>query len=116
MDSLAVAARAINNIIGGATVTGDQRQADRPGGTGEQSGELHPVHRIVGRRARAGIPACAPAGHQHGREAALVPTTYQEWVVGATPTAARRSRLFAHSSNPGEPRVQTILKSLAGAG
>ena len=61
VDSLQVAARAINNIIGGATLTGANGKPGRPAGAGEQAGELREVHRIVGHDHRTpGSRACAP--------------------------------------------------------
>ena len=47
VDSLAVAARAINNIIGGATLTGANGKPGGPAGAGEQAGELRQVHRVA---------------------------------------------------------------------
>ena len=68
VDSLAVAARAINNIIGGATLTGAKRQADGPAGPGEQAGELRPVHRVAGHRVAGRVPRPVrqPGGHPGG--------------------------------------------------
>ncbi len=64
IDSLEVAARAINNIVGGATLTGERRQLGGPAGPGEQLGQLPALHRI-GRAARPhGLPQrVRPAGH-----------------------------------------------------
>ena len=42
---------------------------------------------------------------------------YQEWVVGATASAANNvSVLFENANNPGNPQVQAILQTLPGAG
>ena len=39
----------------------------------------------------------------------------KDWVVGATATAAQNvSVLFQNASNPGNPQVQAILKTLPG--
>jgi hypothetical protein len=46
-------------------------------------------------------------------QAALVADTYRQWVVGAAAAAAYDvSVLFSNASNPGNPQVQAILKSL----
>jgi hypothetical protein len=46
-------------------------------------------------------------------QAALVADTYRQWVVGATAAAAYDvGVLFSNADNPGNPQVQTILKSL----
>jgi hypothetical protein len=118
VDSLAVAARAINNIIGGATVTGTN------GKPTVQSGlESDPANcaRYTGSSAvvsHAGFPSmCAQPVTSTTGQAALVADTYKDWVVGATPTAAYDvSVLFANSNNPGNAQVQAILKTLPGAG
>jgi hypothetical protein len=117
VDSLQVAARAINNIIGGATVTGTD------GNPVVQAGlESSPANcvRYTGSAAvtsRQGFPAvCArPITTAAGR-AALVADVYLKWVVGAPPSAAQDAALlFQHASNPGDPQVQAILKHLPGS-
>ena len=60
IDSLAVAARAINNIIGGATLTRKNGTPGGPAGPGEQSAQLPAVHRFPGRGRPGGFPVCAP--------------------------------------------------------
>jgi hypothetical protein len=115
VDSLAVAARAINNIIGGATLTGaGGRPVVQPGL------ESSPAHcaRYTGSAAiisRKGFPSlCArPVTSQRG-QAALVADVFRKWVVGAAPQAAQDAAvLFEHSNDPGNTRVQAILKHLA---
>jgi hypothetical protein len=115
IDSLAVAARAINNIIGGATVTG----AD--GHPVVQSGlESHAANclRYTGSAAltsRKGFPSvCARPVASPAGQAALVADVYQKWVVGAAPRdAADTAVLFANAQNPGDPQVQVILNRLS---
>jgi hypothetical protein len=118
VDSLEVAARAINSIIGGATVTGsDGNPVVQPGLESEPANCL----RYTGSAAltsRAGFPSlcarpiAAPAG-----QAALVSDVYQKWIVGAAPRAAQDAAvLFENSGNPGSPQVQAILERLPGAG
>lgn len=114
IDSLEVAARAINNIIGGATVTGTA------GNTVIQPGlESDPANcvRYTGSAAltsRKGFPSlCARPVTSPAGQAALVSDVFQKWVVGATPVAAQNAAiLFENAKNVGDPRVQAILKNL----
>jgi hypothetical protein len=116
IDSLQVAARAINNIIGGASLTGSNgKPAVQPGL------ESNPANcaKYTGSAAvitRAGYPdICAsPVSSQSG-QAALVADVYQQWFAGAAPVFAQyASVLFQNANNPGDPQVQAILKSLFG--
>jgi hypothetical protein len=116
VDSLQVAARALNNIIGGAT------SMDANGKALVQPGLLSdPANcaRYTGSRvltSRSGFPSlCArPVSSPAGR-AALVADVYQKWVVNASPQAAQDAAvLFANAQNPGNPQVQAILKRLSG--
>jgi hypothetical protein len=114
VDSLEVAARAINNIIGGATLTSaDGRPVVQPGLEGYAANCV----RYTGSAAlfsRAGFPSlCARPVSSTAGQAALVADVYQKWLVGAAPLAAQdAAMLFANASNPGDPRVQAILKQL----
>ena len=116
IDSLEVAARAINNIIGGATLTGSN------GAPTVQPGlESNPANceRYTGSAAvitRAGFPnICAEPVTSPAGEAALVADVYQQWLVGSPPAAAQdASVLFENANNPGNPQVQAILKTLSG--
>ncbi|HEY1322399.1 MAG TPA: hypothetical protein VGF32_19230 [Streptosporangiaceae bacterium] len=117
-DSLEVAARAINNIIGGATLTGASgKPVVQPG----LESKPENCARYTGSPAivsRAGFPSrCAsPVTSQEG-QAALVADVYQRWMPGATPVAAQNaSVLFANAGNPGNPQVQAILKTLPSSG
>jgi len=117
IDSLQVAARAINNIIGGATLT------DAKGNPAVQPGlESKPANcaRYTGSSAvisRAGFPnVCAQPVTSAAGQAALVADVYRDWVVGATATAAQNvSVLFQYAGNPGNSQVQAILHTLPGA-
>ncbi len=116
IDSLEVAARAINNIIGGATLTAaNGSPAVQPG----LESKPENCARYTGSAAiisRAGFPSmCAsPVTSREGR-AALVADVYQQWMPGATPVAAQNAGvLFENADNPGDPQVQAILKSLPG--
>jgi hypothetical protein len=118
IDSLEVAARAINNIIGGATLTSTN------GSPAVQPGlESKPANcaRYTGSPAissHAGFPSlCAsPVSTQQG-QAALVADVYQQWMPGASSAAAQNvSVLFANANAPGNPQVQAILKTLPADG
>ena len=117
IDSLTVAARAINNIIGGATLT------NAKGAPAVQPGlESNPANcaRYTGSSAvisRAGFPdVCAQPVTSVAGQAALVADAYREWVVGATIAAANNvAVLFENASNPGNAQVQAILRTLPGA-
>jgi hypothetical protein len=116
-DSLQVAARAINNIIGGATVTGsDGNPVVQPGLEGSPAN----CARYTGSAAvtsRQGFPAlCARPVTSAAGQAALVADVYLKWVVGAPPSAAQDAAvLFENADNPGDPQVQAILKHLPGS-
>ncbi len=114
IDSLEVAARAINDIIGGATLT------DANGNPVVQGGlESRPANcmRYTGSAAvvsHVGFPAvCARSAASPAGQAALVADVYKKWVVGASAKVAQEAAvLFENSKNPGDPRVQSILKHL----
>jgi hypothetical protein len=114
IDSLAVAARAINNIIGGATVTGTAgNPVIQPGLESDPENCV----RYTGSPAltsRKGFPSlCARPVTSPAGQAALVADVFQKWVVGATPVAAQNAAaLFENAKNVGDPRVQAILKNL----
>jgi len=114
IDSLEVAARAINNIIGGATLTGaNGRPAVQPG----LESKPENCARYTGSPAvvsRAGFPGlCATPVISPQGQAALVADVYQQWMPGATSVAAQNvSVLFQNAGNPGDPQVQAILKTL----
>lgn len=113
VDSLEVAARAINNIVGGATVTGSN------GKTVVEAGlESNPSNcaRYTGSPAvvsRAGYPSlCALPVSSAAGQAALVSDIYQQWVVGASQVAAQAAGvLFENSNDPGNAQVQAILNN-----
>ena len=118
VDSLAVAARAINNIIGGATLTGaNGKPAVQPG----LEGKPENCARYTGSPAivsRAGFPSlCASPVISPEGQAALVADVYQRWRPGATAVAAQNaSVLFENAGDPGNPQVQAILKTLPSSG
>jgi hypothetical protein len=114
VDSLEVAARAINNIIGGATLTGTNGSpAVQPG----LEGKPENCARYTGSSAivsHAGFPSlCASPVTSREGQAALVADVYKQWMPGAGTVAAQNaSVLFQNAGNPGDPQVQAILKTL----
>ena len=114
VDSLEVAARAINNIIGGATLTGaNGSPAVQPG----LESKPENCARYTGSSAiisHAGFPSlCASPVTSPEGQAALVADVYQQWMPTATSMAAQNvSVLFQNANNPGDPQVQAILKTL----
>jgi hypothetical protein len=116
LDSLQVAARAINNIIGGASLTASNGKP-----TVQPGLESNPANcaRYTGSAAvvtRAGYPdLCATAVTSASGEAALVADVYKQWFVGSSPAFAQdASVLYQNANDPGNPQVQAILKTLFG--
>jgi hypothetical protein len=114
IDSLEVAARAINNIIGGATLTGTSGNPEVQAGL---EGDAENCAIYTGSSAvisRSGYPGmCASPVTTQAGLGALVANIYQEWVVGTSPATAQDAAvLFENADNPGNPEVQAIVKSL----
>ena len=115
IDSLQVAARAIDNIIGGASAIGaDGAPSIQPGL------ESYPANclRYTGSAeltSRAGFPSvCAKPIKTSQQEGALVADVYKKWAVGATAQQANAAEvLYENSGNPGSQQVQAILKNLS---
>jgi hypothetical protein len=118
LDSLQVAARAINNIISGATLTSTS------GGTLVEAGlesKAANCQRYTGSAklvAKQGYPAhCAAAVTTGAGEAALVSDAFQQWMGGTPSTLATEAGvLFENAGNPGDSQVQAILDSLPASG
>lgn len=116
LDSLQVAARAINSIVGGATVIGTNgKSVVQPGLEGSAANCL----RYTGSAALTAHdgypPLCASAMTSVAGQGALVADLYQRWMVGAAPGQAQDAAvLFENSTNPGNPQVQAILSQLPG--
>ena len=117
-DSLQVAARAINNIISGATLTSANGAA-----LVEPGLESNPANcqRYTGSSnliTRSGYPArCAAPLNGAGGAAALVSDAFAQWMGGtASRVAGQAGVLFQNADNPGDPRVQAILQSLPASG
>jgi hypothetical protein len=116
IDSLQVAARAINNIIGGASLIGSNGKP-----TVQPGLESSPANcaRYTGSAAvvtRAGYPdICATAVTSAAGQAALVSDVYKQWFVGSSPVLALdASVLYQNANDPGNAQVQAILKTLFG--
>jgi len=114
IDSLEVAARAINNIIGGATLTAaNGKPVVQPGLESSAAN----CARYTGSGAvtsRNGFPdLCAKPISSAAGQAHLVADVFQKWVVGAPPSRAQDAAiLFQNAKNPGDPRVRAILRSI----
>jgi hypothetical protein len=117
IDSLEVAARAINNIIGGATITGPDGNVVVQEGLESDSANCARYTGSAAITSRKGFPSlCAKPVTIPTGQAALVADVYKKWVVGAAPWAAQNAAvLFENAKNPGDPRVQVILAHLAGS-
>ncbi len=114
LDSIAVAARAINDIIGGATLTGTDGNPVVQPGLESHSGNCL---RYTGSglvTSRQGFPGlCARPVTGTGGQMELVADIYRKWIVGASAGAAHDAAvLFANADNPGNPQVQAILRQL----
>ena len=110
IDSLQVAARAINDIIGGVTVTGTSGNPVVQPGLESSSANCLRYTGSAALNARQGYPnVCARPLTTPG-QAALVRDVYLKWVVGAPTVAAQDAAvLFQNAKNPGDPQVQYIL-------
>jgi hypothetical protein len=116
-DSLQVAARAINNIISGATLTSAAGKAQIEPGLESKAANCERYTGSAALVTRAGYPAhCASAASGSG-QAALVTDVFKQW-MGSTPAALADEAgvLFENSGNPGNAQVQQILKSLPASG
>jgi hypothetical protein len=117
IDSLQVAARAINNIVGGATLTASGGSSVVQPGLESNSANCLRYTGSARLRVRKGFPSvCARPVTVPAGQAALVADVYQKWMVGASAQAAQEaSVLFENANNPGHPQVQAILSTLPGA-
>jgi hypothetical protein len=114
IDSISVAARAINDIIGGATVTGTNGNPVVQPGLESNSRNCLNYTGSGMVSSRQGFPGLCgrPVSSTRG-QAALVSDVYRKWIVGASAGAADDAAvLFASADNPGNPQVQAILRQL----
>ena len=114
IDSLQVAARAINNIIGGATLTATNGKPVVQPGLESSSANCARYTGSGKLTKRHGFPhLCAKQISSPAGQADLVADVFQKWVVGAPPSAAQDAAvLFQNARNPGDPRVLAILRSI----
>ncbi len=115
IDSLQVAARAINNIVGGATLTASGGSSVVQPGLESNSANCLRYTGSARLRVRKGFPSvCARSVTTPAGQAALVADVYQKWIVGSGPRAAQNAAaLFENYNNPGDPQVQAVLRQLA---
>jgi hypothetical protein len=118
VDSLEVAARAINNIISGATLTSANGGALIEAGLESKAANCQRYTGSAKLVSRSGYPAqCAAPLTPGAGQAALVSDVFQQW-MGGTPSriATQAGVLFQNAGNPGNPQVQAILSSLPSGG
>jgi hypothetical protein len=118
VDSLEVAARAINNIVGGATVTSTGGKTEVEAGLESSPSNCARYTGSSSIVSRAGYPSlCALPVTSTAGQAALVSDIYSQWVVGASQVAAQDAGvLFENASNPGNSQVQAILSNPPASG
>ena len=114
VDSLQVAARAINSIIGGATLTSSNGNPVVQPGLESKAANCRRYTGSPEVTKRQGMPGvCARPVSTVSGQAALVTDVFRKWVVGADPQTAKDAAvLFEHASDPGNPEVQSILRHL----
>jgi hypothetical protein len=118
IDSLQVAARAINDIISGATLTNSTGAPLVENGLESTAANCQRYTGSALLVTRSGYPPrCAQPVSTPAGQAALVSDAFQQW-MGGTPSqvAAQAGVLFSNADNPGNPRVQAILASLPNFG
>jgi hypothetical protein len=118
VDSLAVTARAINNIISGATLTSSAGSALIEPGLESKASNCQRYTGSGQLAARRGYPAaCALPVTSASGQAALVSDVFQQWMGGSRSRLAGEAVvLFENAGNPGNPRVRAILASLPASG
>jgi hypothetical protein len=118
IDSLAVAARAINNIISGATLTSSTGSALIEPGLESKPANCQRYTGSAKLATRPGFPAaCASPVTGASGQAALVSDVFKQW-MGGTPSriASEAGVLFENAGNPGNPQVRAVLASLPASG
>jgi hypothetical protein len=117
VDSIEVAARAINNIIGGATLTDSSGQPSVQAGLEGQASNCQRYTGSTRLTRRAGYPAVCAEPLTADGEQALVSDVFRQWMTGApAKTATDAGELFAHAADPGAAQAQAIMSSLPGSG
>ncbi len=117
IDSLQVAARAINNIISGATLTSASGGELVEPGLESKAANCQRYTGSAKLVSRSGYPARCAAPLTSAGTAAMVSDVFQQW-MGGTPSqiAQQAGVLFQNADNPGDPQVQAILSSLPASG
>ena len=117
IDSLQVAARAINNIISGATLTSASGGALVEPGLESKAANCQRYTGSAKLVSRSGYPTRCAAPLTSAGTAAMVSDVFQQW-MGGTPSqiAQQAGVLFQNADNPGDPQVQAILSSLPASG
>jgi hypothetical protein len=116
-DSLAVAARAVNNIIAGATLTSANGGAEVEPGLESTAANCQRYTGSPALVTRAGYPAACGKPLTATGTASLVSDVFGQWMTGApAKTASDAGVLFENADNPGSPQVQAILASLPASG
>jgi hypothetical protein len=113
IDSIEVAARALNDIIGGATMTGANGNPVVQSGLESSAANCRRYTGSAALNSRQGFPdLCARPVTSPAGQAALVADVYRKWIVGAPAEDAQDAVvLFQNADNPGNPRVQSILNN-----
>jgi hypothetical protein len=118
VDSLEVAARAINNIISGATLTSSSGKAEVEPGLEGKAANCQRYTGSANLVTQAGYPArCSSPVSGGAGQAALVTDVFKQW-MGSTSSAVASEAgvLFENAGNPGNASVQAILQSLPASG
>jgi hypothetical protein len=117
LDSLQVAARAINNIISGATLTSTSGGALVEPGLESKAANCQRYTGSAKVVTRSGYPARCAAPVSGAGETALVSDVFQQW-MGGTPSriAQQAGVLYQNADNPGNAQVQAILNALPASG
>jgi hypothetical protein len=113
--SIEVAARAVNNIVAGATLTGTDGQPQVQNGLESSAANCARYTGSGQLLSRPGYPAlCARPLTAAGSEA-LVADVFRQWMPGDPPqTGTDAGVLFTHAADPGNPQVRKILAGLPG--
>jgi hypothetical protein len=118
VDSLTVAARAIDNIIGGATLTSANGAPSVQPGLESSAANCVRYTGSAALRTRSGYPAtCARPIRTVAGQEDLVSDVFRKWMASAPAASATEAGvLFANANDPGNPQVQAILGKLPGFG
>jgi hypothetical protein len=117
LDSLEVAARAINNIVSGATLTSSSGTSQVEPGLESTAANCQVFTGSSKLVTQQNYPAHCAAALTSSGETALVTDIFKQWMGNApSATATDAGVLFANSASPGNPQVQAILSSLPSSG